>query len=82
LTEASARLDTAFANAWPAAVAAAEAGAIVGPTPQGKSYAVVQVLARKPARLDAATRAVIVEQVFSRWLIERRQQAQVQWHWV
>jgi putative peptide maturation system protein len=44
-------------------------------------HEVVQVTELVPARLDEATRAAVLDQLFERWLEERRAAAQVVWFW-
>jgi putative peptide maturation system protein len=63
------------------AVFAAAPGDIVGPLRAGEAYAVVQVLALDPARLDAPTRRAVQEILFVEWLAERRQAAAIEWCW-
>jgi hypothetical protein len=41
----------------------------------------VQVLRRVPAELDEATRTVVGDRLFARWLEARRARARVEWFW-
>lgn len=78
----SGRLETFYGSELPAAIVGAAPRAIVGPFQVGAKYRVVQILKRRPARLDRQTRAKIVDSLFEHWLKERRKDAAVQWHWV
>lgn len=47
----------------------------------GDGFEVVQVLRRVPAELDEATRTVVGDRLFARWLEARRARARVEWFW-
>jgi putative peptide maturation system protein len=59
----------------------ASAGQTVGPMPSGERFAIVRVLAQQRAVLDAATREHVAEVLFDRWLLQRRERAQIEWFW-
>jgi putative peptide maturation system protein len=63
------------------AVFGAAPGEVVGPVRTGNGHALVRVLSREPARLDAATRRVIKKILFEGWLEERRREATIEWFW-
>jgi putative peptide maturation system protein len=48
----------------------------------GRDSWVAEVLARVPSPLDRATRRAIQDHLFRQWLVRRRAEAKVQWHWV
>ena len=58
-----------------------EPGQIAPVQASGDGFEVVQVLGRVPAVLDDATRALIDERLFERWLDDRRSHARVEWFW-
>jgi putative peptide maturation system protein len=72
------RLATGHAFELPAWLAAAPAGAVVGPA-DGEG-ALAEVLSRSPAVLDVPTRWAIRSLLFRQWLRERRERAAVLWH--
>jgi hypothetical protein len=78
----SGRLETSFASDLPAALADAPEGEVVGPQGEGRRFWVGQVLGRRRARFDLATRDLIASQLFEAWLAEQRAKASIQWHWV
>jgi len=55
---------------------------IVGPFQTPDGFTVAQILNQRPARLDAATRQRIQQELFGAWLKSRRSQATVRWHWM
>ena len=55
---------------------------IVGPFQTPDGFSVAQILNQRPARLDAATRQKIQQELFGAWLKSRRSQATVRWHWM
>jgi putative peptide maturation system protein len=80
--ETEAALRSEPAGSLPASLAAAAAGAIVGPEASGGRWWVAQVLSRRPAQLDEETRAVIRRRLFREWLARQREEAVVRWHWM
>jgi putative peptide maturation system protein len=60
---------------------AAAAGQLVGPAPVDGGHAVLKVLAKVPARLDARTVSVIKDILFEEWLADRRSTARIEWNW-
>ena len=66
----------------PPMLAHASIGTVVGPTKDGSRYWVAEVLGKQEAKLDAETRAVIRASLFQQWLADRRNEANVQWHWM
>jgi hypothetical protein len=63
------------------AIFGAAAGSVLGPLPSDASHEVVWVARTKRARLDAATRELIVDILFEEWLAARRAEASVEWFW-
>lgn len=57
-------------------------GTMVGPVKNGSRYWVAQVLNKHEAQLDTETRAFIRDTLFHSWLANRRNEANVQWHWI
>jgi hypothetical protein len=57
------------------ALAAAEVGELVGPVETPEGHALVKVVARQPAELDAALRRRIEDEVFAGWLAARMKEA-------
>lgn len=76
----TARLSTQRMFELPPAFLVASAGTIVGPTRDGNTYRVTEVLHRRPAAFDAETRRIIEERLFKEWLNERRHQIDVRWY--
>jgi putative peptide maturation system protein len=56
-------------------------GDLIGPVPVGDQFAVARVLSIEPSVLDEATRKAIKQQLFTEWLDERRQMAEIEWNW-
>jgi putative peptide maturation system protein len=48
---------------------------------RGEGPSLVAVVDRRPAVLDAATRAEVVQRLFDDWLDERRRRSRVRWLW-
>lgn len=67
---------TALAPAFDAAP-----GDLLPPIRTDESYAVLQVLAVMPARLEAPERRAIEAILFREWLEERREAATIEWFW-
>lgn len=74
-------LATRFAHELPEPVRAARAGDVVGPLGHEGLLSLAQVLGRREAVLDGATRAAVQEAVVGEWLARRRAAAAVEWHW-
>lgn len=66
----------------PPILAHASIGTVVGPTKDGSRYWVAEVLDKHEAKLDAETREVIRASLFKQWLADRRNKANVRWHWM
>jgi putative peptide maturation system protein len=60
---------------------AVQAGDVIGPVVSERGAALLQVVATRPACLDARTRASIVHLLFEAWLAERRRTARIEWYW-
>jgi putative peptide maturation system protein len=60
---------------------ATEPGAVLGPVPNQRGAALVQVVAVQPACLDKRTRQTIAQVLFEDWLAERRRTARIEWYW-
>jgi hypothetical protein len=71
------RLDELPRQAQPDAVA----GARLGPFAIHARHVVFQVVKRRPAKLNLATRALIRERLVADWLSAERVKASLQWHW-
>jgi putative peptide maturation system protein len=56
-------------------------GVVVVPLAEGGEFALIRILERVPASLDAATRRTIAKLLFEEWLEERRQAAHIEWNW-
>ena len=76
------QLETMYACDFPPTLSSAAAGTIIGPEAEPGGYWVGQVLARRAARLDRATRTNIEDILFRDWLAERRKEAAIRWHWM
>jgi putative peptide maturation system protein len=48
----------------------------------GDRFQVAQLLSRRAATLDAATRAAVGDALFGEWLDDQRKSAEVRWHWL
>jgi putative peptide maturation system protein len=61
----------------------ARPGALVSPagSESGSAGRLHEVIARRPAALDASTRAAVEEYLFREWLDARRKGATIAWHW-
>lgn len=75
-------LASQYAFEAPTELAAAEAGAIVGPVADGGRYWMAVVLSRQAGKLDEPTREAIRDLLFEEWLAERRARADIRWHWM
>ena len=59
----------------------AAVGSFLGPVATDGHQVVYQLLKRRAAKLDAATRTLIRERLVSGWLAAQRATASVEWHW-
>jgi len=79
------RIETVRRRELPAAharaVFGAAAGAVLGPLQSADGHEVVWVARTTRARLDAATRTLIVDILFDEWLTAQRAEATVEWFW-
>ena len=78
----SVAVEEATACELPAAIRPAAPGEIVGPFVENGESVVAQILARRPAVLDAATRTLVSGRVLREWLDRRAAQAKIRWHWM
>lgn len=70
------------AGALAEAVFAAAPGDLIGPLPvENATFAIAQVLAVEPARLDQPTQRKITRSIFEEWLADRRREATIEWNW-
>ena len=70
-----------LAPAHARAIFGAAAGSVLGPLTSDAGHEVVWVARTKRARLDTATRQLIVDILFEEWLAARRAEASVEWFW-
>ena len=55
--------------------------AVLGPVLLADGFALVEVLAIEPARLDDSLRSAITVKLFEDWLSQRRSEARIEWFW-
>ncbi|MGZ8384209.1 MAG: TIGR04500 family putative peptide maturation system protein [Nitrospira sp.] len=71
-----------YAGTLPANVRNAVVGEVVGPGPSARGLLVAEILSRRKAELDDATRQAVQEAIYQEWLARQRASASIQWHWV
>jgi putative peptide maturation system protein len=69
------------AHTLPTELREARPGQIVSLVDRGSDGPLHEVIARRPATLDAPTRVAVEEYLFREWLAERRKGATITWHW-
>lgn len=77
-----AELETLFTRELPPSSARSCPKAIIGPEPSPSGYWVGELLKREAARFDDRTRNSVEDLLFEEWLAERRERANVRWHWL
>lgn len=82
LGDADVTMRTERAGSLPPEIRALSIGQSTDPLFDGKKWYVAQLLERRSASLDAATRFAVDEAVFRAWLDDERRRAVIRWHWI
>lgn len=82
LGDAEVTIRTERSGSLPAEIRALSIGQSSEPAFDGKRWYVAQLLERRAASLDAATRCELDEAVFRAWLDDERRRAVIRWHWI
>ena len=74
-------LATRFALEFPEPVRDAVPGVVLGPFERGGRLVLAEIVLRRPAELDAETRAALHDAMVQGWLDRQREAAAIEWHW-